>query len=128
LFGVVGAAFGFRAAARELLDLVPVAGWAVKGGVAYTGTRALGEAAVRYFDARAEPSGGPGGTAFVATSGRGPALCAVDRTRRGPALSGEAAGALKSGEIVCHCRGSGARSRQIRRRSRLPRRTSKLKH
>jgi len=53
LLGVVGAAFGFRAAARELLDLVPVAGWAVKGVVAYTGTRALGEAAVRYFEARA---------------------------------------------------------------------------
>ena len=53
LAGVVGAGFGFRAAARELLDFVPVAGWAVKGAVAYTGTRALGEAAVRYFDARA---------------------------------------------------------------------------
>jgi uncharacterized protein (DUF697 family) len=42
----VGAGFGLRAVARELLDLVPVAGWAVKGGVAYGGTRALGEAAV----------------------------------------------------------------------------------
>jgi uncharacterized protein (DUF697 family) len=51
LLGVVGAGFGFRAVARELLDLVPVAGWAVKGAVAYTGTRAIGEAAVRYFDA-----------------------------------------------------------------------------
>ncbi len=53
LIGVVGAGFGFRAAARELLDFVPVAGWAVKGAVAYTGTRAIGEAAVRYFEARA---------------------------------------------------------------------------
>lgn len=52
LVGVVGAGFGFRAAARELLDFVPVAGWAVKGAVAYTGTRAIGEAAMRYFDAR----------------------------------------------------------------------------
>jgi len=52
LLGVVGAGFGMRAVARELLDLVPVAGWAVKGGVAYTGTRAIGEAAVRYFEAR----------------------------------------------------------------------------
>src|SRR5262249_52714960 len=43
LLGVVGAGFGFRAAARELLDFVPVAGWAVKGAVAYTGTRAIGE-------------------------------------------------------------------------------------
>jgi uncharacterized protein (DUF697 family) len=39
--------------ARELLDLVPGVGWAVKGAVAYAGTRALGEAAVRLFAARA---------------------------------------------------------------------------
>ncbi|MDX6426703.1 MAG: hypothetical protein QOD52_2108 [Gaiellaceae bacterium] len=53
LLGVVGVGFGLRTVARELLDLVPVAGWAVKGAVAYAGTRALGEAAVRYFEARA---------------------------------------------------------------------------
>ncbi len=53
LIGVLGAGYGFRAVARELLDFVPVAGWAVKGAVAYGGTRALGEAAVRYFEARA---------------------------------------------------------------------------
>ncbi|HXK14691.1 MAG TPA: DUF697 domain-containing protein [Gaiellaceae bacterium] len=52
LLGVVGAGFGMRAVARELLDFVPVAGWAVKGAIAYTGTRAIGEAAVRYFEAR----------------------------------------------------------------------------
>lgn len=52
LLGVVGAGFGFRAIARELLDAIPVAGWAVKAGVAYGGTRAIGEAAVRYFELR----------------------------------------------------------------------------
>ena len=52
LLGVVGAGFGFRAAARELLDFVPVAGWAVKGAIAYAGTKAVGEGAVRYFEAR----------------------------------------------------------------------------
>jgi uncharacterized protein (DUF697 family) len=52
----VGIGFGLRAVARELLDLVPVAGWAVKGAVAYAGTRAFGEAAVRRLDA-----GVPGG-------------------------------------------------------------------
>jgi uncharacterized protein (DUF697 family) len=46
----VGAGLGLRALARELLDLVPVAGWAVKGGVAYAGTRALGEAAIRRLE------------------------------------------------------------------------------
>jgi uncharacterized protein (DUF697 family) len=54
LIGVVGAGFGFRAVARELLDLVPVAGWAVKGAIAYSGTKAIGEAAVRYFETRIE--------------------------------------------------------------------------
>jgi uncharacterized protein (DUF697 family) len=48
--GVVGAGFALRALARELLDLLPIAGWVVKGGVAYAGTRAIGEAAVRYFE------------------------------------------------------------------------------
>ncbi len=51
LLGVVGAGFGFRAVARELLDVVPVAGWALKGAIAYGGTRSIGEAAVRYFEA-----------------------------------------------------------------------------
>jgi uncharacterized protein (DUF697 family) len=52
LLTTLGAGFGFRLVARELLDFVPVAGWAVKGAVAYAGTRALGEAAVRWFDVR----------------------------------------------------------------------------
>ena len=56
ILGTLGVGFGLRAVARELLDLVPVAGWAVKGGVAYAGTRALGEAAVRRLAA-----GVPGG-------------------------------------------------------------------
>jgi uncharacterized protein (DUF697 family) len=49
LLGVLGAGFGMRTAARELLAVVPIAGWAVKGGVAYGGTRALGRAADEYF-------------------------------------------------------------------------------
>ena len=50
-----GVGFGLRAVARELLDFVPVAGWAVKGAVAYAGTRALGEATLRRLE------GAPGG-------------------------------------------------------------------
>lgn len=49
LAATLGAGFGLRAVARELLDIVPVLGWAVKGTVAYAGTRGLGEAAVRRF-------------------------------------------------------------------------------
>jgi uncharacterized protein (DUF697 family) len=52
LLATIGAGLGFRALARELLDLVPVLGWVVKGAVAYAGTRALGEATVRYCEAR----------------------------------------------------------------------------
>jgi uncharacterized protein (DUF697 family) len=48
--GTILAGLGFRTVARELLDLVPVAGWAVQGGVAYAGTRALGEAALRRLE------------------------------------------------------------------------------
>jgi uncharacterized protein (DUF697 family) len=48
-----GAALGFRYLARQLLGLVPVAGWAVQGAVAYGGTRAVGEAAYRYFQTAA---------------------------------------------------------------------------
>jgi uncharacterized protein (DUF697 family) len=47
--GVVGAGFGFRAFAHQLLKFVPFAGWAAKGAVAYSGTRAVGEAARRRY-------------------------------------------------------------------------------
>ena len=47
---VVGGAFGFRALARELSGAVPVLGWGIKGGIAYTGTLAIGQAALEYFD------------------------------------------------------------------------------
>jgi uncharacterized protein (DUF697 family) len=57
VLGVVGAGFGFRTVAREALDLVPVAGWALKGAVAYGGTRAVGEAARRFFAEGAVRSG-----------------------------------------------------------------------
>jgi uncharacterized protein (DUF697 family) len=50
LLSVLGAGFGFRMIARELLDVVPVAGWAVQTGVAYSGTKALGKAADEYFE------------------------------------------------------------------------------
>jgi hypothetical protein len=51
----IGAGLGFRTIARELLAVIPFAGWLLKGGVAYAGTKALGEAAVRYCEARVTP-------------------------------------------------------------------------
>jgi uncharacterized protein (DUF697 family) len=55
----IGAGMGMRAVARELLDLVPVAGWAVKGAVAYAGTKALGEAAIKRLEAAQVTKPGP---------------------------------------------------------------------
>lgn len=46
----LGAGFGLRALARELLGFVTVAGWALKGAIAYGGTRAVGEAARVRFE------------------------------------------------------------------------------
>jgi uncharacterized protein (DUF697 family) len=60
VLGTIGGGFGFRAVARSLLGVVPVAGWAVKAGIAYGGTRALGEAARRYFESRTPVTRVPG--------------------------------------------------------------------
>jgi len=51
ILAVVGAGFGLRAIAREALGFIPGIGWAVKGGIAYIGTQALGRAVAAYFDA-----------------------------------------------------------------------------
>jgi uncharacterized protein (DUF697 family) len=54
------AGFGLRAVARQLLAVIPVAGWAVQGAVAYTGTRALGEAAVKRLEIPIPVGAAPG--------------------------------------------------------------------
>lgn len=45
----IGAAFGIREIARQILKIIPFAGWAVSGGVAATSTRMIGMAAQAYF-------------------------------------------------------------------------------
>ena len=50
ILAVVGAGLGFRTVAREALGVVPGLGWALKGGVAFLGTKALGKAATAYFE------------------------------------------------------------------------------
>jgi uncharacterized protein (DUF697 family) len=42
--------FGFRTLARRLAGAVPVLGWAIRGGVGYAGTLAIGTAAREYFE------------------------------------------------------------------------------
>ena len=46
---VLAGAFGWRALARRAVATVPVAGFALRGGIAYTATRTVGEAARTYF-------------------------------------------------------------------------------
>jgi uncharacterized protein (DUF697 family) len=53
VLAVIASGLGFRSVARRTVGLVPIVGWALKGGYAYVGTRALGEAAMRYFERRA---------------------------------------------------------------------------
>jgi uncharacterized protein (DUF697 family) len=53
ILATIGVGRGRRTGARELVAFVRVGGWAVKGAVAYGGTKAIGEAAVRYCEARA---------------------------------------------------------------------------
>jgi uncharacterized protein (DUF697 family) len=61
LAATLGAGFGLRALARETQRFVPGAGWVVKAGVAYAGTRAVGEAArLRFALAPTPPLGGAG--------------------------------------------------------------------
>ncbi len=50
LVGVVGGAFACRAVARNLVGVVPALGWLIKGMVGYTGTLAMGHAAIEYFE------------------------------------------------------------------------------
>lgn len=57
LLAVVGSGFAFRAVARQLLDFVPGFGWALKAGVGYTGTIAMGKAAIAYFERGADLGG-----------------------------------------------------------------------
>jgi uncharacterized protein (DUF697 family) len=52
ILGVIGAGYAWRGVARQALRYVPIAGFGVRAAFAYTGTRAIGEAATRYFEAQ----------------------------------------------------------------------------
>jgi uncharacterized protein (DUF697 family) len=57
---VFGAGFGWRAIGRGAISLIPGPTWPVKGGVAYGATRAVGEAARRWFEEGGDLAEGPG--------------------------------------------------------------------
>ena len=50
LAAVVGGAFACRTAARQLVAVVPGLGWAIKAGIGYGGTKAMGHAIVEFFE------------------------------------------------------------------------------
>ena len=52
----IAAGLGARALARELVGAVPVAGWLIKGALAYAATKALGQATIKYCEARTSQS------------------------------------------------------------------------
>lgn len=68
VLAVVGGGFAFRTAARQVAKLIPGPGWVVGGAMGYTGTFAMGKAAIEYFRRTTElpparPAGShPGGT------------------------------------------------------------------
>jgi len=57
LAAVVGGGFALRAAARTAIGFVPVLGWAIRGVIGYSGTMAMGYAALEYFDKGGTPEG-----------------------------------------------------------------------
>lgn len=56
LIAVVAGGYVLRALARQALAVVPVLGWAIKGGIGYTGTIAMGRTAITYFEEGADIS------------------------------------------------------------------------
>lgn len=54
---VLGGAFAFRAIARQALTFIPGFGWAIKAAIGYSGTLAVGYAAIEYFESGADLSG-----------------------------------------------------------------------
>jgi uncharacterized protein (DUF697 family) len=60
LVGLVGIGLGLRTLARTIVRSAPGVGWAIKAGTGFTGTVAVGFAAMRYFE-----NGAPAATSKV---------------------------------------------------------------
>ncbi|MDO5043478.1 MAG: hypothetical protein Q4D92_08210 [Slackia sp.] len=79
LAAVVGGGFACRAVARQALGVVPALGWAVKAGVGYAGTTAMGHAAIEYF----EHGGNAAGLAGMLGDARKAVVDAAESSRAG---------------------------------------------
>ena len=84
LAAVVGGGLACRTVARQVTGLVPAVGWAVKAGVGYAGTWAMGMAAAEYF----EHGGNMAGVGAVVDEARAAASRAADETAAGRAAKG----------------------------------------
>ena len=82
LAAVVGGGFACRTAARQLVGVVPALGWAIKAGIGYAGTSAMGHAAIEYF----ERGGNAAGVAAVAAKAREVVIDAAEKTNVSPAI------------------------------------------
>jgi uncharacterized protein (DUF697 family) len=80
LAAIVGGGLVLRTIARQALVVVPGLGWAIKAGIGYTGTLAMGYAAIEYFEAGGDVSG----LAERARDARDRAVEAVRRRGRRP--------------------------------------------
>ena len=80
LAAVVGGAYVCRTLARELVEFVPVLGFAVKPVVAYGGTTAIGNAVIEYY----EGGGDAAGLANVASRATGFASKWITKLRNNP--------------------------------------------
>lgn len=79
LAAVVGGGFACRSVARQIVGVVPAIGWAVKAGIGFAGTQAMGHAAIEYF----EHGGDMAGIAGVVSEARAKAAEVVDNTAAG---------------------------------------------
>lgn len=87
VLAVVAGGFAFREAARQALSFIPVAGWAVKGAVAYAGTVALGRVAKKYFEDILKPEGESVG---LSDTEKGESVDSLAANREGTAKGREA--------------------------------------
>lgn len=86
LMAVVGGAFAFRTIARQAAGLIPGFGWALKAGIGYSGTLAMGYAAIDYF----EHGGDVSGLAERVRDARDRAVAAARSRRRGAPIPADA--------------------------------------
>lgn len=95
LAAIVGGGFAWRAVARQIIGVVPALGWAVKAGIGYGGTVAMGTAAIEYF----EHGGTVGGLIGALNEVRGKAVRAFASTSAGRGMKDRARAA---GRAVAH--------------------------